>query len=145
MDIPGDEDPNSGQEPDETITASSASASVDSSGSGSEISSSTVDSSTSESSVSESTVSESTEENGAAEGTESSTSEEPEEGSEVSSVDGETDVEEKNSSLKNYEALYQDMLEVTENQNERWLPSSALPIRWTILTRTMKTSSRFPV
>ena len=71
------EDPNSGQEPDETITASSASASVDSSGSGSEISSSTVDSSTSESSVSESTVSESTE------GTESSTSEEPEEGSEV--------------------------------------------------------------
>ena len=70
VDIPGDEDPNSGQEPDETITASSASASVDSSGSGSEISSSTVDSSTSESSVSESTVSESTEENGAAEGTE---------------------------------------------------------------------------
>ena len=114
VDIPGDEDPNSGQEPDETITASSASASVDSSGSGSEISSSTVDSSTSESSVSESTVSESTEENGAAEGTESSTSEEPEEGSEVSSVDGETDAEEKNSSLKNYEALYQDMLEVTE-------------------------------
>ena len=88
VDIPGDEDPNSGQEPDETITASSASASVDSSGSGSEISSSTVDSSTSESSVSESTVSESTEENGAAEGTESS--------------------------LKNYEALYQDMLGVTE-------------------------------
>ena len=114
VDIPGDEDPNSGQEPDETITASSASASVDSSGSGSEISSSTVDSSTSESSVSESTVSESTEENGAAEGTESSTSEEPEEGSEVSSVDGETDAEEKDSSLKNYEALYQDMLEVTE-------------------------------
>ena len=108
VDIPGDEDPNSGQEPDETITASSASASVDSSGSGSEISSSTVDSSTSESSVSESTVSESTE------GTESSTSEEPEEGSEVSSVDGETDAEEKDSSLKNYEALYQDMLEVTE-------------------------------
>ena len=139
VDIPGDEDPNSGQEPDETITASSASASVDSSGSGSEISSSTVDSSTSESSVSESTVSESTE------GTESSTSEEPEEGSEVSSVDGETDAEEKDSSLKNYEALYQDMLEVTENQNERWLPSSALLIRWTILTRTMKTSSRFPV
>ena len=88
VDIPGDEDPNSGQEPDETITASSASASVDSSGSGSEISSSTVDSSTSESSVSESTVSESTEENGAAEGTESS--------------------------LKNYDALYQDMLGVTE-------------------------------
>ena len=88
VDIPGDEDPNSGQEPDETITASSASAPVDSSGSGSEISSSTVDSSTSESSVSESTVSESTEENGAAEGTESS--------------------------LKNYEALYQDMLGVTE-------------------------------
>ena len=88
VDIPGDQDPNSGQEPDETITASSASASVDSSGSGSEISSSTVDSSTSESSVSESTVSESTEENGAAEGTESS--------------------------LKNYEALYQDMLGVTE-------------------------------
>lgn len=88
VDIPGDEDPNSGQKPDETITASSASASVDSSGSGSEISSSTVDSSTSESSVSESTVSESTEENGAAEGTESS--------------------------LKNYEALYQDMLGVTE-------------------------------
>ena len=58
VDIPGDEDPNSGQEPDKTITASSASASVDSSGSGSEISSSTVDSSTSESSVSESTVSE---------------------------------------------------------------------------------------
>ena len=114
VDIPGDEDPNSGQEPDKTITASSASASVDSSGSGSEISSSTVDSSTSESSVSESTVSESTEENGAAEGTESSTSEEPEEGSEVSSVDGETDAEEKDSSLKNYEALYQDMLEVTE-------------------------------
>ena len=114
VDIPGDEDPNSGQEPDETITASSASASVDSSGSGSEISSSTVDSSTSESSVSESMVSESTEENGAAEGTESSTSEEPEEGSEVSSVDGETDAEEKDSSLKNYEALYQDMLEVTE-------------------------------
>ena len=114
VDIPGDEDPNSGQEPDETITASSASASVDSSGSGSEISSSTVDSSTSESSVSESTVSESTEENGAAGGTESSTSEEPEEGSEVSSVDGETDAEEKDSSLKNYEALYQDMLEVTE-------------------------------
>ena len=114
VDIPGDEDPNSGQKPDETITASSASASVDSSGSGSEISSSTVDSSTSESSVSESTVSKSTEENGAAEGTESSTSEEPEEGSEVSSVDGETDAEEKDSSLKNYEALYQDMLEVTE-------------------------------
>ena len=88
VDIPGDQDPNSGQEPDETITASSASASVDSSGSSSEISSSTVDSSTSESSVSESTVSESTEENGAAEGTESS--------------------------LKNYEALYQDMLGVTE-------------------------------
>lgn len=88
VDIPGDEDPNSGQEPDETITASSASAPVDSSGSGSEISSSTVDSSTSESSVSESTVSESTEENGAAEGTESS--------------------------LKNYEVLYQDMLGVTE-------------------------------
>ena len=88
VDIPGDQDPNSGQEPDETITASSASAPVDSSGSGSEISSSTVDSSTSESSVSESTVSESTEENGAAEGTESS--------------------------LKNYEALYQDMLGVTE-------------------------------
>lgn len=88
VDIPGDEDPNSGQEPDETITASSASAPVDSSGSGSEISSSTVDSSTSESSVSESTVSESTEDNGAAEGTESS--------------------------LKNYEALYQDMLGVTE-------------------------------
>lgn len=88
VDIPGDEEPNSGQEPDETITASSASASVDSSSSGSEISSSTVDSSTSESSVSESTVSESTEENGAAEGTESS--------------------------LKNYEALYQDMLGVTE-------------------------------
>ena len=88
VDIPGDEEPNSGQEPEETITASSASASVDSSGSGSEISSSTVDSSTSESSVSESTVSESTEENGAAEGTESS--------------------------LKNYEALYQDMLGVTE-------------------------------
>lgn len=92
VDIPGDEDPNSGQEPDETITASSASASVDSSGSGSEISSSTVDSSTSESSVSESTVSESTEENGAAEGTESS--------------------------LKNYEALYQDMLEVTEKPKQ---------------------------
>ena len=110
VDIPGDEDPNSGQEPDETITASSASASVDSSGSGSEISSSTVDSSTSESSVSESTVSESTEENGAAEGTESSTSEEPEAGSEDSSVDGETDAEEKDSSLKKYEALYQDML-----------------------------------
>ena len=145
VDIPGDEDPNSGQKPDETITASSASASVDSSGSGSEISSSTVDSSTSESSVSESTVSKSTEENGAAEGTESSTSEEPEEGSEVSSVDGETDAEEKDSSLKNYEALYQDMLEVRKNQNERWLLSSALPIRWTILTRTMKTSSRFPV
>lgn len=92
VDIPGDEDPNSGQEPDETITASSASASVDSSGSGSEISSSTVDSSTSESSVSESTVSESTEENGAAEGTESS--------------------------LKNYEALYQDMLGVTEKPKQ---------------------------
>lgn len=92
VDIPGDEDSNSGQEPDETITASSASASVDSSGSGSEISSSTVDSSTSESSVSESTVSESTEENGAAEGTESS--------------------------LKNYEALYQDMLGVTEKPKQ---------------------------
>lgn len=92
VDIPGDEDPNSGQEPDETITASSASASVDSSGSGSEISSSTVDSSTSESSVSESTVSESAEENGAAEGTESS--------------------------LKNYEALYQDMLGVTEKPKQ---------------------------
>ena len=92
VDIPGDEEPNSGQEPDETITASSASASVDSSGSGSEISSSTVDSSTSESSVSESTVSESTEENGAAEGTESS--------------------------LKNYEALYQDMLGVTEKPKQ---------------------------
>ena len=92
VDIPGDEDPNSGQEPDETITASSASASVDSSGSGSEISSSTVDSSTSESSVSESTVSESTEENGAAEGTESS--------------------------LKNYEALYQDMLGVTKKPKQ---------------------------
>ena len=92
VDIPGDEDPNSGQKPDETITASSASASVDSSGSGSEISSSTVDSSTSESSVSESTVSESTEENGAAEGTESS--------------------------LKNYEALYQDMLGVTEKPKQ---------------------------
>ena len=92
VDIPGDEDPNSGQEPDETITASSASASVDSSGSSSEISSSTVDSSTSESSVSESTVSESTEENGAAEGTESS--------------------------LKNYEALYQDMLGVTEKPKQ---------------------------
>ncbi len=92
VDIPGDEDPNSGQEPDETITASSASAPVDSSGSGSEISSSTVDSSTSESSVSESTVSESTEENGAAEGTESS--------------------------LKNYEALYQDMLGVTEKPKQ---------------------------
>ena len=92
VDIPGDEDPSSGQEPDETITASSASASVDSSGSGSEISSSTVDSSTSESSVSESTVSESTEENGAAEGTESS--------------------------LKNYEALYQDMLGVTEKPKQ---------------------------
>jgi len=92
VDIPGDEDPNSGQEPDETITASSASASVDSSGSGSEISSSTVDSSTSESSVSESTVSKSTEENGAAEGTESS--------------------------LKNYEALYQDMLGVTEKPKQ---------------------------
>lgn len=92
VDIPGDEDPNSGQEPDETITASSASASVDSSGSGSEISSSTVDSSTSESSVSESTVSESTEENGAAEGTDSS--------------------------LKNYEALYQDMLGVTEKPKQ---------------------------
>ncbi len=92
VDIPGDEDPNSGQEPDKTITASSASASVDSSGSGSEISSSTVDSSTSESSVSESTVSESTEENGAAEGTESS--------------------------LKNYEALYQDMLGVTEKPKQ---------------------------
>lgn len=92
VDIPGDEDPNSGQEPDETITASSASALVDSSGSGSEISSSTVDSSTSESSVSESTVSESTEENGAAEGTESS--------------------------LKNYEALYQDMLGVTEKPKQ---------------------------
>lgn len=92
VDIPGDQDPNSGQEPDETITASSASAPVDSSGSGSEISSSTVDSSTSESSVSESTVSESTEENGAAEGTESS--------------------------LKNYEALYQDMLGVTEKPKQ---------------------------
>lgn len=92
VDIPGDEEPNSGQEPDETITASSASAPVDSSGSGSEISSSTVDSSTSESSVSESTVSESTEENGAAEGTESS--------------------------LKNYEALYQDMLGVTEKPKQ---------------------------
>ena len=92
VDIPGDEDPNSGQEPDETITASSARASVDSSGSGSEISSSTVDSSTSESSVSESTVSESTAENGAAEGTESS--------------------------LKNYEALYQDMLGVTEKPKQ---------------------------
>ena len=92
VDIPGDEDPSSGQEPDETITASSASAPVDSSGSGSEISSSTVDSSTSESSVSESTVSESTEENGAAEGTESS--------------------------LKNYEALYQDMLGVTEKPKQ---------------------------
>lgn len=92
VDIPGDEDPNSGQEPDETITASSASASVDSSGSGSEISSSTVDSSTSENSVSESTVSKSTEENGAAEGTESS--------------------------LKNYEALYQDMLGVTEKPKQ---------------------------
>ena len=92
VDIPGDEDPNSGQEPDETITASSASVPVDSSGSGSEISSSTVDSSTSESSVSESTVSESTEENGAAEGTESS--------------------------LKNYEALYQDMLGVTEKPKQ---------------------------
>ena len=51
-----------------------------------------MDSSTSESSVSESTVSESTEENGAAEGTESS--------------------------LKNYEALYQDMLGVTEKPKQ---------------------------
>lgn len=62
-------------------------------------------------------------------------------------ADGETDAEEKDSSLKNYEALYQDMLEVTEK------PKRALNnyshrhyrIRWIILTRTMKTSSRFPV
>ena len=43
VDIPGDEDPNSGQEMDETMTASSENAPVDSSGSGSEISSSTAD------------------------------------------------------------------------------------------------------
>ena len=60
MDIPGDEDPNSGQEMDETMTASSENAPVDSSGSGSEISSSTADGSVLDESVAESTISEST-------------------------------------------------------------------------------------
>lgn len=67
MDIPGDEDPNSGQEMDETMTASSENAPVDSSGSGSEISSSTADGSVLDESVAESTISESTDGNEAAE------------------------------------------------------------------------------
>ena len=54
VDIPGDEDPNSGQEMDETMTASSENAPVDSSGSGSEISSSTADGSVLDESVAES-------------------------------------------------------------------------------------------
>ena len=64
-------------------------------------------------SVAESTISESTDGNEAAEGTETG-----EESSEASTVDGETDAEAKDNSLRNYEVLYQDMLEVTEN--ERW-------------------------
>ena len=109
VDIPGDEDPNSGQEMDETMTASSENAPVDSSGSGSEISSSTADGSVLDESVAESTISESTDGNEAAEGTETG-----EESSEASTVDGETDAEAKDNSLRNYEVLYQDMLEVTE-------------------------------
>lgn len=109
VDIPGDEDPNSGQEMDETMTASSENAPVDSSGSGSEISSSTADGSVLDESVAESTISESTDGNEAAEGTETG-----EGSSEASTVDGETDAEAKDNSLRNYEVLYQDMLEVTE-------------------------------
>ena len=66
-------------------------------------------------SVAESTISESTDGNEAAEGTETG-----EESSEASTVDGETDAEAKDNSLRNYEVLYQDMLEVTEKPNERW-------------------------
>ena len=58
-------------------------------------------------SVAESTISESTDGNEAAEGTETG-----EESSEASTVDGETDAEAKDNSLRNYEVLYQDMLEV---------------------------------
>ena len=87
----------------------------------------------------------STEENGAAEGTESSTSEEPEEGSEVSSVDGETDAEEKNSSLKNYEALYQDMLEVTEKPKRALVTVIGITNQMDYFNQNYETSSRFPV
>ncbi len=111
VDIPGDEDPNSGQELDETISASSESAPVDSSGSGTEISSSTADNSVSDSTVSESTVTDSTDESETAEGTENSASAETTDGTDEPT---DADPEAKDSSLKNYEALYRDMLEVTE-------------------------------
>ncbi len=106
VDIPGDEDPNSGQEPSETITASSESTPVDSSSSGAEIGSSTVESTDSESTDSESTIAESTEESDATEGTTSTEEGEP--------TDAGPDGEEKDSSLKNYEELYRNMLAVTE-------------------------------
>ncbi len=100
VDIPGDEDPNSGQEPSETITASSESTPVDSSSSSTEISSSTAESTDSESTDSESTI---------AEGTEGTTSTE-----EGEPTDADPDGEDKDSSLKNYEEIYRNMLAVTE-------------------------------
>lgn len=109
VDIPGDEDPNSGQEPSETITASSESTPVDSSSSSTEISSSTAESTDSESTDSESTIAESTEESDATEGTEGTTSTE-----EGEPTDADPDGEDKDSSLKNYEEIYRNMLAVTE-------------------------------
>ncbi len=99
VDIPGDEDPNSGQEMDETMTASSENAPVDSSGSGSEISSSTADSSALDERVSQKArFPRARMENEAAEGTEAAPR--AEESSEASTVDGETDAEAKDNSLR---------------------------------------------
>lgn len=108
MDIPGDEDPNSGQEMDETMTASSENAPVDSSGSGSK---SAVPQ---RMAVFWMKVSQKARFPRARMETKRQRNGDGEESSEASTVDGETDAEAKDNSLRNYEVLYQDMLEVTE-------------------------------
>lgn len=101
VDIPGDEDPNSGKEPEETVPSSAQSTAKDSSVSDSEMEGQRADSS----------ISERTDERETAEGTENSPSTGTTDDTEQTD---ETNSEEKDSSLENYEVLYRDMLEVTE-------------------------------
>ena len=121
VDIPGDEDPNSGKEPEETVPSSTQSTEKDSSVSESETEGQRADSS----------ISERTDKRETAEGTENSPSTGTTDDTEQTD---ETNSEEKDSSLENYEALYRDMLEVTEK------PKRALV---TVIGITI--SSRFPV